>query len=79
MKQMKSLGTINASPSHLYKLRLCKQGDRPALSPITNGKLGCMGDIFDEPLTEENDTLSRGCHISHTPAPSPCSHASLCP
>jgi len=79
MKQMKSLGTINASPSRPYKPRLRKQGNRPALSPITNGTPGRMGDIFDEPLTEENDTLSRGRHISHTPAPSPCSHASLCP
>ena len=79
MKQMKSLGTINASPSRPYKPRLRKQGNRPALSPITNGTPGRMGDIFDEPLTEENETPSRGRRISRTPAPSSRSRASSRP
>jgi hypothetical protein len=79
MKQMKSLRTINTSPSHPYKLCLHKQGDQPALSPITNGTPGHMGDIFDEPLAEENETPSQGHCISHTPAPSSRSHASSHP
>ena len=77
---MKSLGTINASPSRPYKPRLRKQGDRPALSPITNGTPGHMeSDIFDEPLAEEDETPSRGRHISRTPALSSRSRASSRP
>ena len=73
---MKSLRTINASPSRPYKPCLRKQGDRPALTPITNGMPARTGDIFDEPLAEENETPSRGHRISRTPAPSSCSRAS---
>ena len=79
MQQMKSLGTINASPSRPYKPRLRKQGDRPALTPITNGTPARTGDIFDEPLAEENETPSRGRRISRTPAPSSRSRASSRP
>jgi hypothetical protein len=79
MKQMKSLGTINASPFRRYKPLLRKQGNRPALSPITNGTPGHMGDIFDEHLMEENETPSRGRRISRTPAPSSRSRASSRP
>lgn len=65
---MKSLGTINGSPSHPYKPRLHKEGDWPALSPITNGTPCHIGDLFRDPLTEENDTPSRGRSVSRTPA-----------
>jgi hypothetical protein len=76
---MKSLGTINASPSRPYKPRLRKQGDRPALSSITNGTPGGTADIFDEPLAEENGTPSRGRCVSRTPVRSSRSRASSRP